>query len=98
MRFFTEKEAFKDEGDALRHLVFGLTDAMVDKLETKRCEAWEGWDNPGEHNTNDLTKAGWSVEEIRARIRAQLDKPDGGDPVDIANYCAFWWDLRQEKE
>lgn len=80
----------------LGSLVSGFSKAMVDKLDRKAWEDWQGWDDPGAEHPNNLTKAGWSVEEIRARIQAQLDKPGGGDPVDIANYCAFWWNLLQE--
>jgi len=94
MRYSEEKA--KGE-DPLGMLVAGFSDAMTDKLATKSCEDWQGWDDPGAEHPNDLTKVGWSVEEIRARIRAQLDKPGGGDPVDIANYCAFWWNLLQEE-
>jgi len=88
---------YKAKGeDPLGMLVAGFSDAMTRKLGDKSCEDWQGWDDPGAEHSNNLTKDGWSVEEIRARIRAQLDKPDGGDPVDIANYCAFWWNLLQE--
>jgi len=95
---YSSDENVGPEFDSLFDLAMAFKSAMIEKLEAKHTDDWHGWDAPGEKHPNDLTKAGWSVEEIRARIRAQLDKPDGGDPVDIANYCAFWWNLLQEKE
>lgn len=65
---------------------FKLLDALVDKfaaaMKSKlRRAATEkgrgGWDDPA-----------WSIDEIKAALLAHVDK---GDPVDVANFAAFWW-------
>ena len=85
-----------DEWAALRALAKDFSAAMLDKLKTKRCEAWEGWDSPGDKSPQTII-AGWGLKEIRERILEQLRKPGGGDPVDIANYCAFWWNMAAQE-
>jgi hypothetical protein len=72
-----------DERGALAGLTGDFVHEMAKKLDEQIVKGWEGWEFLDE-------------ETIRERIRAQLDKPGGGDPIDIANFCAFWWNLKQE--
>ena len=62
---------------SLDALVHDFARAMRAKLISKFMEGYSGWDDPE-----------WSVEDIKASLLAHLEK---GDPVDIANFAAFWW-------
>lgn len=63
------------DADALDVLVTSFAATMRHKLRCKSIEGWTGW-------------ADLSVQEIKARIIHHIDK---GDPVDVANFAAFWW-------
>jgi len=66
----------------LYRLACSFLHQMLAKLGKKELEGWRG--------SGDL-----SEEEIKDRIAKHVKK---GDPVDVANYCVFWWALLQEKE
>lgn len=65
------------EIQAMEAMVDGLTVQMKSKLKRKYLEGRSGWDDPS-----------WTVDEIKAALVAHVEK---GDPVDIANFAAFWW-------
>lgn len=65
---------------------FEALDALVDKFaaEMKRKlrraatqKGRSGWDDPS-----------WPVYDIKGRLLTHVEK---GDPVDVANFAAFWW-------
>ena len=62
--------------DTLGQLVDGFAAAMRGKL-TSKAKHRGGWDEES-----------WTVEDIK---RALIEHIERGDPVDVANYCAFWW-------
>lgn len=66
------------EQRALDELVDQFAAAMKAKLRRAGVEKGRsGWDDPK-----------WTPEEIKAALLAHVDK---GDPVDVANFAAFWW-------
>lgn len=67
-----------DERLALRKLINQFADAMLTKLEAKLDEGYSGWDEPSE----------FPVDEIKKRL---IEHVEFDDPVDVANFAAFWW-------
>lgn len=57
-------------------LVDDLAAAMKRKLGNKSCDK-SGWDAED-----------WSIEDIKRQLIAHVEK---GDPVDVANFAAFWF-------
>ncbi len=56
--------------------VDGLAGAMKEKLGLAREKGRGGWDDPTECSNDDLSRM----------LREHVEK---GDPVDVANFCAF---------
>lgn len=76
------------EAWALRELINEFSDYVREKLLAKKQLGLDGWDS----------LEGWGVaskeeliEFIKIKIERQLQKE--GDPIDIAAYAAFWWNL-----
>lgn len=66
------------EFSALDTLVDQFAAAMKAKLRRAALERGRsGWDDPA-----------WSVDDVRAALLQHVEK---GDPVDVANFAAFWW-------
>jgi hypothetical protein len=63
--------------DALDELVNKFADEMKRKLLAKYNEGRSGWDDER-----------WTPGEIRSAL---LEHAVKGDPVDVANFCAFLW-------
>ena len=62
---------------ALERLVDEFAKEMKKKLLLKLSQGYSGWDN-----------LNWTLEQIQNNTLNVLEK---GDPVDVANFCAFWW-------
>jgi hypothetical protein len=63
---------------ALNALVDKFAAAMKAKLLRAAIEKGRsGWDDPS-----------WTPDEIKAALLAHVEK---GDPIDVANFAAFWW-------
>ncbi len=65
-----------EEARTLSKLVTAFSREMKAKLHAK-VGVDGGWDS------ND-----WTIDEIKNALLAHIAK---GDPVDVANFCAFWW-------
>ena len=61
----------------LETMVHEFTTAMKAKLQKKANEGRDGWDSPD-----------WTPKMIRKALDEHIET---GDPIDIANYCAFLW-------
>jgi len=70
---------------ALRRLMEEFSSAMFAKLEKKLNEGSSGWDDPDE----------FTIDDIHDRIDDHMHDP-APDPVDIANFAAFWWNRLAE--
>lgn len=65
---------------AERRALGQLTDAFAEAMRAKlyaNADCQAGWADES-----------WSIEQIKAALIEHIDK---GDPVDVANFCAFWW-------
>jgi len=62
---------------ALDGLVDSFAEEMKKKLRAKFLEGKSGWDDEE-----------WSIDDIKRQATNHIDK---GDPVDVANFAAFWW-------
>ncbi len=69
------------DADELRKLVHEFAEAMVKKLHQQVVDGYAGWDDP--EVWGDVP-----IEKIKARLIQHIEK---GDPVDVANFAAFWW-------
>lgn len=67
----------RNEPAALNALVDAFSEAMKAKLKEKLKTGRGGWDDER-----------WTPEMIMKALKEHVDK---GDPVDIANFCAFLW-------
>ena len=66
------------EFKALDALVDAFAKAMKKKLRhAAMAKGKGGWDDPL-----------WSVPAVKGALIAHIEK---GDPVDVANFAAFWW-------
>lgn len=65
------------EKRTLTKLARAFADEMRRALHEQVDEGNGGWD-----------REEWTVDEIKAALLAHVEK---GDPVDVANFCAFWW-------
>lgn len=65
------------EGKALDALVDAFAKEMKKKLRAKMTRGENGWDSPAR-----------TVHQIEDRLKEVSRK---GDPIDIANFAAFWW-------
>ena len=62
-------------------LVDAFAAAMRAKLRKKEAEGLEGWDDPT-----------WALSaDLKQKLLRHIEK---GDPVDVANFCAFWWNAQ----
>ena len=64
--------------EALDALVDAFAKEMKLKLHRKAMEGKFGWDDPN-----------WSFEDLKSQLIKHADR--GADPVDVANFAAFWW-------
>lgn len=73
------------ELQALEALVDDFAEKMKEKLIIQ-CEShgYKGWDDPD-----------WSIENIQELLADHIEK---GDPVDCANFAAFWWNKMKGKK
>jgi hypothetical protein len=84
-----EREGCHDEEEEdLARLVDDFSGIMLKKLiEKKRSEGYEGWDEPSISNIDGL----WD------QLTDHVEKgSDHDNLVDIANFCAFLWNLRKK--
>ncbi len=72
--------------DAFNALVDAFAEQMKKKFSKKWTEGFHGWDD------DDIEKDGWDAETIHIRILNHLYK-EQPDPVDIANFAAFLWNM-----
>lgn len=82
MKFKSEKSIQEfgyatDELKTLNGLVSAFSYKMTDKLITKSLEGKGGWDDEE-----------WTIEDIKKALIEHIEK---GDPIDVANFAAFWW-------
>ena len=63
--------------DALDSLVDAFATEMKKKMRKKFTAGQTGWDNPA-----------WKADDIRTQLSEHVTR---GDPVDVANFAAFWW-------
>ena len=83
---------------ALDALVDDFAQAMKEKLYKKHLEGRSGWDDPA-WETYKIRDALIDHAGVRITTRGTtLLDPDAQDPVDIANFAAFWWNRLQEAE
>ena len=64
------------------NLVWQFSSVMANKL--RKSEINYGYSNKWKDK-------GWA-DECRSQLQCHIDK---GDPVDVANYCAFLWYLKE---
>lgn len=88
MRFEQVEDGFGNvimsEEEALRELIHAFSEAMLKKLLKKLKEGYSGWDNP----------EAVTVPHIRKMIRKNIVS---NDPIDTANFAAFWWNQTNGK-
>ncbi len=65
----------------LNRLVDDFAADMKEKLEAKACQGWGGWSD---------AQIPLFVERMRGH--AVQNEPD---PIDVANFCAFIWNLQR---
>ena len=65
------------EIEALEACVKHFESSMRNKLNFEYVQGKSGWDDPD-----------WTIEQIKERIREQLDK---GNFINIANFAMFAW-------
>lgn len=89
------------EREALRELATEFADAMYNKLAKQLDENIVGWSTPRGWDAANEREA---VDAIAERLRDHIpDSPDNEprqewDPVDVANFAAFAWNMRLPKE
>jgi hypothetical protein len=71
-----------DDRATLTKLTIAFSAEMRAKLHAKAANRG-GWDDPS-----------WTVDDIK---RALIEHIDRGDPVDVANFAAFWWNRLEVK-
>ncbi len=74
--FLADRSAPHVDNEAVDRLVLALALVMKSKLAIAREKGRGGWDDPAECTNEDLSRM----------LREHVDK---GDPVDVANFCAF---------
>jgi len=79
------------------HEALNLCDAVDDfcvemkiKLLEKMLEGRKGWCTPDGWDSSSVSGA---LDVIRDRIQDHVGK---GDPVDVANFAMFWWNLERK--
>lgn len=72
-----------EDNRALSRLVNLFTHQMREKMHEK-TNTRGGWDDPS-----------WTIDDIKKALVAHIEK---GDPVDVANFCAFWWNRLEAVE
>jgi hypothetical protein len=65
---------------ALEKLVDEFAKEMKRKLYQGMFDGKSGWDNPD-----------WAEPDIKEQLIAHVGK---GDPIDVANFAAFWWNRK----
>jgi len=74
-----------DEEKLLRALVNKFGKAMLDKLDKKYSEGYKGWYEDNENN----------IEYLENALLDHFKKPLAKENlVDIANFCAFLWNIK----
>jgi hypothetical protein len=58
-------------------LVDALAAQMKRKLRKSAASGRSGWSDPK-----------WSIDDVKKTLMAHIEK---GDPIDVANFAAFWW-------
>lgn len=77
-------ESMFPELTSLHNLIDDFAGSMKQKLTQKLMEGFAGWDNPTD----------FPIEKIKERLLAHVER---GDPIDIACFAAFWWNMEQEQ-
>ena len=65
---------------SLKQAVDAFAAEMLEKLRQKKIDGWRGWCDAG------------NVPGLRRALVAHVAT---GDPIDVANYCMFLWNLNQ---
>ena len=66
-----------DDKRTLSTLALAFSGAMIEKLHAKADTGRAGWADDD-----------WTIDDIK---RALIEHVERGDPVDVANFAAFWW-------
>ena len=75
--FYEHDVEYNNATKSIRMLANSFSKEMKEKMLQKFNEGRRGWDDPA-----------WTVEDVK---KALIDHIEKGDPVDIANFAAFWW-------
>jgi hypothetical protein len=65
------------EQKAIDNLIDRFCTEIKQKLHRKILQGKSGWDDPD-----------WPIENLQEKLINHYIK---GDPIDIAAFCAFWW-------